>query len=143
MAQGLFRYSRNPIFLGMRINLGPLVLLQMLLTTLPLALFAGAVQLTVATFARSFKEAQTYLSLTLFLPMVPGLVVAFNPVNPTLWMYATPVLAQQLLLADLLRGEAAGWLPQVVAMTSTVGLGLLFVALTVRLFHRETLLFSD
>ena len=42
---------------------------------LPVVLLASAMQMLVATFTRSFKEAQTYLG---FLPLVAGLPSAFR-----------------------------------------------------------------
>ena len=50
--------------------------LRFLLLLLPLALLTPALQMLIALFARSFKEAQTQLSLLMILPMIPGLVAA-------------------------------------------------------------------
>jgi sodium transport system permease protein len=89
--------------IGMRISLTPVVLLQLMLVCLPLAAFAAAVQLLVATFATSFKEAQTTLSLTLMAPMLPGLLQTLSPVRQAEWMFALPMLSQQLLLTEVIR----------------------------------------
>lgn len=61
----------------------------------------------IAIFARSFKEAQTYLSLLLFVPMLPGFLFSFDAVGQDSWMRALPIVGQQILMADLLRGEPA------------------------------------
>ena len=79
--------------------------LQLFLVAMPLILFAGAAQLTLASFAKSFKEAQTYLSITLMLPMLPGLFFSMKPMEPALWMAAVPALGQQAMTSIVLRGE--------------------------------------
>ena len=70
-----------------------------------MALFASALQMFMATFARSFKEAQTYASILIFLPMIPGFVTQIYPLQPAGWMMVVPALAQQLLLVDVVGGE--------------------------------------
>ena len=62
------------------------------------ALLAAALQITVATFARSFKEAQTYMSVMIFLPMLPGLLFTIQPIKTAGWMMLVPVLGQQGLV---------------------------------------------
>ena len=80
----------------------------MTIAVAPMALFASALQMFVATFARSFKEAQTYVSVLIFLPMIPGMVTQIYPLQPAGWMMAVPALAQQLLLVDVMGGEPVG-----------------------------------
>jgi sodium transport system permease protein len=71
----------------------------------PLALLVTAVQLLVALQARTYKEAQTQLSLMMFLPMIPGFLFAFGTLQPADWMIRLPVLGQHLMIADIVRGR--------------------------------------
>ncbi len=73
---------------------------------LPVVLLAPALQLVIGLFCRSYKEAQTYLSLLLFVPMLPGFFFAFGTVRESAWMETVPLLGQQLLLSRLVRGDA-------------------------------------
>ena len=67
----------------------------------------GATVLTaLAAFARSYREAQGYLPLLMFLPMVPSVVLMVAPVKTQLWMLAVPFLAQNQLIVRILRGES-------------------------------------
>jgi sodium transport system permease protein len=91
--------------LGLRLVLGIQENLQMFLVAVPLILFAGAAQLLLALIAKSFKEAQTYLSATLLLPMLPGLFASMKPMEPSLWMASVPALGQQVMTSMVLRGE--------------------------------------
>ena len=68
---------------------------------LPLTALASALQMIVATFARSYKEAQTYLSFLMILPVVPGVVLSMVPFKPEAWMMCIPALGEQLLIHRL------------------------------------------
>ena len=69
------------------------------LALLPLAGLASAVQLTLSTFCRTAKEAQTYLSMLIFIPMGISMLMVFIAPNPSPWLLAIPVLGQQALLS--------------------------------------------
>ena len=94
--------------LGLRLVLGFGESVQLMYIAMPLILFAGAAQLLLATIAKSFKEAQTYLSATMLLPMLPGLFASMKPMEPSLWMAAVPALGQQVMTSMVLRGETVG-----------------------------------
>ena len=135
--------SRVPVEeIGLRIALGPDLLFETLIIVLPLALLAGALQLLVSSFARSFKEAQTYLSFTLFLPMLPGIILSFNPVKSETWMMLVPMLGQQLLVSDRLRGDPLELLRFGLATSSTLVVTAVLLAATVALFERESIVFG-
>lgn len=94
--------------LGLRLVLGGAESAKLLFIAVPLILFAGAAQLLLATIAKSFKEAQTYLSATMLLPMLPGLFASMKPMEPSAWMSAIPALGQQVMTSMVLRGETIG-----------------------------------
>ena len=89
---------------GLQVDLGAGRLALMALVLGPLCGFAGALLLLVATFARSYKEAQLYLSLLLMAPAGGSVVLLLSPARPSLGAMFAPALAQQLLISDLLRG---------------------------------------
>lgn len=128
--------------LGIRASLGPNELVGLLAAILPLALFTGALQMLTATFARSFKEAQTYIQLLILLPTIPGMLVSFGNVKPAGWMMWVPTLGQQLLASESMRGEPLNgpWL--LVAAVSSLGLAALCLAATTRLLANERIIFG-
>ena len=123
--------------LGLRLVLGVTESIQLMLVCIPLICFAGAVQLTLAAFAKSFKEAQTYLSFTLFAPMLPGLIFTMKPVEPALWMTAVPALGQQVLTTMTLRGDEISSAHWALATGSCFAGMMLSLWLCVRLFSSE------
>ncbi len=128
--------------LGIRAHLDVATALGVLGSVLPLALLASAMQMLVATYARSFKEAQTYLQLFLLIPTVPGLALAFSPVQPATWMYAVPVLGQQLLVGEVMRGVPPGALPFALSLVGCLALTGVCLALTTRLLGQERIVFG-
>ncbi|HLT30967.1 MAG TPA: ABC transporter permease [Myxococcaceae bacterium] len=91
--------------LGVRVVFGPVQALQALAILLPLVFLAAAAELLISTFARSYKEAQTYLSLATIVPVLPSFIFTFRPVDSKLWMSAVPAMAQDRALSAIIRGE--------------------------------------
>lgn len=120
---------------------GPAVL-GMLAAVLPLTLMSSALQMLLATYARSFKEAQTYLQLFQFVPTLPGMVLAISPVQSKLWMFGVPVLGQQVLVGEVMRGEVLGPLPYVLSALSCGVLSVVCLALTTRMLREERIIFG-
>lgn len=127
---------------GLQVHLTPARLVVMATALLPLCAFASALLLLVATFARSYKEAQMYLSLLLMAPAAASVVLLLNPMRPAIGYMLVPTLAQQLLVSDLLRGEPGNPALYVVAGAAALfGAGAALVV-TARLFRRERIIFG-
>lgn len=58
---------------------------------LPLALLAASLQLLISTVCHAAKEAQTYLSMLVFLPMGLGMFQVFFPAAARGWFAFLPV----------------------------------------------------
>lgn len=128
--------------LGIRMEVGALDILMILAGMVPLTFLASGFQLLASTFARSFKEAQTYVSLTMFLPMIPFGVASLSGLPSDPWMAAIPALGQQMIVTQVLGDESPAVLLFMVAGTSSMLLGLLCVVLTARLFQYERIIFG-
>ena len=88
-------------------------LLLVCIASVPLSLFAAAMQIAVAMNARSFKEAQSVLSILTLVPVVPGLAVSMLEIKTASWMYLVPMLSNQTLLRETAKGGDIGVLPYV------------------------------
>lgn len=128
--------------LGVKVRLDSLAILGLWAGVLPLALMASAAQMLLSTFARSFKEAQTYMQVLSLLPTLPGMALVLSPVQSQTWMYAVPVLGQELLVQELMRGEPIGGLPFVLGWVSCAALAGIFLAWTARLLGDERIIFG-
>jgi sodium transport system permease protein len=72
---------------------------------LPLVLFAAALELLISTVSSNAKEAHTYLSLLVFLPMGVGMFVVFFPQAAGGWLSLFPVIGHQSFIGLCIRGE--------------------------------------
>lgn len=123
--------------LGLSLSLPPSTVWRIAVVVLPIALLAASVQLIVASFAKSFREAQTYLQFLILLPAIPSILLAINPVTPTLWMKLTPLFSQSVLIAALVRGDAVPGPELAASVATTLLAGLLLGVVASRLFSRE------
>jgi len=128
--------------LGMRVALGPAEAAQILAAILPLTLFGAGLQMLIATFARSFKEAQTYLGLLNLFPMVPAMFLMLGPPPDSWWMLPVPTMAQLGVVVRVLRGDVVpAWQLAVIALSS-LAYSAVCVALLERLLSRERIVFG-
>ncbi len=94
----------------------------------------------VASFTKSYKEAQTWLSVVLLAPTLPILVVSLLTLRPRLEFMFIPSLSQHLLLIDMVKNEPINVTHVVISVTSTLIFGGLLTWLCARLYRREGLL---
>jgi sodium transport system permease protein len=128
--------------LGIRFRLGPAQVGWLLTAVLPLCLLSTAIQTYLATFARSFKEAQTYMGYLIMVPTLPGVLSSVYPIASQPWMYPIPILGQHLLASDVLGGKSPAPVMFVAAAATALATAALLVRLTTRLLQRERIVFG-
>jgi sodium transport system permease protein len=129
--------------LGIQLRIGLEHFGPILLAVAPTCLFTAALQAAVATLARSFKEAQTYMGVLILGPMLPGIVSALYPLGDSPWMHAVPMLGSYVLLTDILGGR----LPETTAFVASAGTcfiaTVILIRITTGLFRSENILFGS
>jgi sodium transport system permease protein len=125
--------------IGLNLTLAPTSALLVLLLIAPVALLAAAVQTIIASFARSFREAQTYLQFLMIIPAIPSILLVVNPIKAVTWMLATPLLSQSLLINQLARGDDLALLDIALSVSGTLAAALLAALVAVRLYRGERL----
>ena len=126
--------------IGMALELGALQMASIFGITLPLILFAASLLTVVASFARSYKEAQTYLSIIVIIPTLPLLVAQLMNVETTLQIMLVPSLSQSNLMADLIKGETVEPLHVLASTISTAIYASALAWLAIKLYRRERIL---
>jgi sodium transport system permease protein len=122
------------------LTLDPLALVWVCVMMIPLAIFIASVAVAMGLFARSAKEANTYLQPMLLLAIVPAIVAALPGVDFDYALAFIPVLNMSLLCKELLAG-AFHWGHVLVVFGSMTFYAALAVAAAVALFKRENVLF--
>jgi sodium transport system permease protein len=128
--------------LGIRFRLGQPELIRTLAVVLPLCSLIVAIQMYVATFAKSFKEAQSYLSFLMMAQMVPGMMATMNTMSTKAWMYYVPWIGQQTLLTDVLGNKPISPLVFVVVGVINLTIGIAVLKGTSGLLQREKIIFG-
>lgn len=126
--------------LGMTPNFGPLVGVIAFLLLVPFALVGAALMTMVASFTKSFKEAQTWVGVVLLAPTLPILIVSILMVRPSTALMFVPSLSQHLLLVGLIKNEPLNALHVVVSVGGTLLIGAILTWICARLYRREGLL---
>jgi len=106
---------------------------------IPLCMLVAVLQVLVTAFARSFREAQTWLGLLQLVPVIPLMLVTLLELKPELWMYWVPLLGQEMAALQLLRGAPIGWLETSASLLSTLTAVTLVFAITRRVYASERL----
>jgi sodium transport system permease protein len=128
--------------IGMELDLGLHFAMNVLLLMLPLVLLLAALQSMVAAFAKSYREAQTYLSLLMLVPIIPSAVLSFMPIKAQAWMYAVPLLGQNLGIMQLLRGDGVSVEQIGLCLAGSLVAALVAVLATIQLYRSERLAIS-
>jgi sodium transport system permease protein len=128
--------------IGMELDLGLHFATYVSLLMLPLVLLLAVLQSMVAAFAKSYREAQTYISLLMLVPIIPSLLLSFMPIKAQAWMYAVPLLGQNLGIMQLLRGDGVTGEQLGLCLAGSLAAALLAVLATVQLYRSEKLAIS-
>lgn len=120
----------------------PLLLLLLFALLVLFAAFFSAVLLCLASFARSFKEAQAYLIPLMLASLAPGILGMLPGLKLDLLLSVVPLLNVVLLARDLLSGQAEPLLGLVIVATTLV-YAVAALSLAARVFGSENVLYSE
>jgi sodium transport system permease protein len=123
-------------------GLTPLVVLEVLGLLLLFAAFFSAVLLALTSFARSFKEAQSYLIPLMLVSLGPGVAGILPGLQLTGPLAVVPLLNIVLLARDLFEGQAS-LVSGIIVVATTVAYALAAVALAAQVFGAEAVLYSE
>jgi sodium transport system permease protein len=107
----------------------------------PIAVLFSATLITISLFAKTFKEAQSYLTPMTFVVLVPAIGAVLPGVELTPKLALVPILNASLLCKELVTGTYHwNYIVLIFASTSVYAAVALFLA--VKMFQRESVLFS-
>ena len=124
--------------MAMEFELGTIVLI--VLIVLPLVgIFAG-ILLSVSIFARSFKEAQSYVTALNMLIILPAIISVLPGVELDFTLAMIPVVNASLIMKEAISGSIM-WEYVIVALVSNSILALLSLLFCKKWFERESVIF--
>ncbi|MGS0696478.1 ABC transporter permease [Shewanella sp. 0m-4] len=110
--------------LGFAVSLNINFILMMIVVGAPVAIMAACLQLFVSFMAKSFKEAQSYITIVLMVPMMLAMAASYNIAPETIqWL---PVSGQLQALIEFIKGRELPMMQLAVssALTLAIALGL-------------------
>ncbi|ACB74813.1 ABC transporter permease [Opitutus terrae] len=120
--------------------LDPLGMVGVFTMILPVAVLFSAVLLTVALFAKSYKESQSYVSPLIFVVLMPAMVGMLPGIDLNARLALVPILNLSLVCKEMLSGV---WHWNYIALI--FGSSCVYAAaalwLAVRMFNREDVIF--
>ena len=128
--------------LGLRLAMGWSQFALIMFIVIPVIFLASALQLLVSLFARSFKDAQSYNSLIVLLPVIPGLYLTFSSGSAEYWQMLVPILGPTALIVDVIGGEPIAIQHAIIAGGTSLVITTLLVFLGILLLKRERTIFG-
>jgi sodium transport system permease protein len=129
--------------MGGQLTLNPGSLLTLLGIAASAALIISALLIAVGIYARTFKEAQTYIAPITMLVVLPAVMLQFADfLTFGLGVYAVPVIGGMIAILETVRGAAV---PShaLIAIGANLLAALLLSLLALRSFGREEVIFRN
>ena len=126
--------------IGMSANLGFSTALTFFIICLFFIPLGATLMTLVASFTRTYREAQTYLTTVLLVPTLPIAFASIYSLKTQHSLMFIPSLSQHLLMTSVLKDEAVPLLDMFVSAASSLGLAARLLLLTARPWRRETML---
>ena len=118
--------------IGATFSLNAFSIAALLILLVPLCFFATALQLFFSFQAKSFKEAQSTVSMLIMLPaMVPMAIMMID--DKPAWVNWLPISGQSMLMEDVFKGLPVDW--AVLASTTAITIAMT-VGLVMTLSHK-------
>ena len=124
------------------LQLGPKAVAFIFVMALPLAVLFSAVLMTIALFAKSHKEAQSYLTPMTFLVVIPAVASLLPGVELTPKLALVPILNTSLVCKEIITGTYH-WSSITVIFVSTCVYAGVALFLAFKTFQRESVLFRS
>jgi sodium transport system permease protein len=125
-----------------QLALKPAAIGSVMIMTVPLSVLFSAGLITIALFAKSHKEAQSYIAPLMFLVVIPAISAMLPGVELTPKLAIVPLLNVSLLCKELVTGEYHwNYIAIIFASTCVYAAGALYLA--VKMFQRESVLFRS
>ncbi len=125
-----------------KVDLSTLAILKLIVIMLPVVLLGSTLLTLISASVKSVKEAQSYMSILMLVPMIPTIFLMVSPVKDQLWMFAVPFLAPNQMINLVIRHEAVSVLHWAVYFGVGLGLAMLLWLVAARLYHHEKLAIS-
>ena len=105
-----------------------------------MAILSATLMIAIATMAKSYKEAQSYLTPLLLVAIIPAMVSFLPGVKLNAWMALIPIVNFSQLIKELMLGDWS-WVGFALTVLSNLIYAAIAFTAAVRVFNNERILF--
>ena len=102
----------------------------------------GALQMLIATYGRTYKEAQTYVSYLIMIVSMAPVINMLAQFKDATWQLFVPMLGQLMVITRILRGETVTALHFLLPFAINAAISVVAVLLIARLLTNEKIIFG-
>ncbi len=136
----LLGVTRGAADAALQITITGKAMVSIFFVVLPLAVFFSAALLALSLFAKSFKEAQSYISPLMIVVVLPAVAALLPGVELNATLALVPVLNTSLVSKEIITGTYHWNLIALIFLSSSAYASAA-LAIAVKLFQREDVLF--
>lgn len=114
-----------------------------LIALVPFAVFMSAIMIAVCSYARTFKEAQNYVTPVILAVLIPGGIAAFPATRLEGIMLVLPVGNMVAFAKEMLLGTQVPLSHMAIVLLSTCLYAAAAVGVAAAIFGKETVVFAD
>lgn len=136
----LLGVAHGAVDTAMQVTISGKGIISIFFVVLPLAVFFSAALLAISLFAKSYKEAQSYISPLMIVVLLPAVAALLPGVELNTALALVPVLNTSLVSKEIMTGTYHwNYIALIFASSSVYAAAALAIA--VKLFQREDVLF--
>ena len=113
---------------------------KVFLFCLPFVFVGCAIMVLMASYTKSHKEAQSYLSMVMLVPSLPLVILAFLSPQPSASNMWVPSLSQSLIMIETFKGEEISASLIALSIFSSLLIAAIISWLAIKLYQRERIL---
>ncbi len=106
----------------------------------PFVFVGCSIMVLLASYTKSYKEAQSYLGMVMLVPSLPLIMLAFLSPEPSMSNMWVPSLSQGLIIIETFKGEHIAAPLIMLSMVSSLAIAALISWVAVKLYQRERIL---
>lgn len=134
-----FRSARQPQLI-MEIPLDAKTFVLIFVSVIPMAVLSATLMIAIATMAKSYKEAQSYLTPLLLVAIIPAMVSLIPGVKLNAGMALIPIVNFSQLIKELMIGDWS-WTGFTLTLLSNLVYAAIAFTAAVKVFKNERILF--
>lgn len=122
------------------LSVGFLQIVKIFISCLPFVFIACSMMVLLASFTKSYKEAQSYLGMIMMVPSLPLILLGLLSPEPSIHNMWIPSLSHGLIMIETLKGEDIDASLIALSMLTSTGLAAILSWVSIKLYQRERIL---